>query len=344
MCRGLRRHYRRHGAPFGPPALHAGPSPLEVDLALKEAIRRSLADLKVQDPKENAAGAVAVAKEEATDEKEAVEADLELVESSAIATAPVAESSADEVVDDPVVDCDETKPAPTEPLISEDNKVIFKTQPACPTKMSDTSFEDEAEGNGELAKLVGSTLDKFAAAIDDFNQEFDRSMGDNVDKGEIIIACDVGNDDDNAKDDLNDADDASQGSWDVVADEQFASNEALARAAHVIGSALLQSDMIQSVQSAENVSTLSQSEQESISNESDGPSLTPSAMSVPTNPGSVTHGQMDRWAAQLHELHIMGVEDDAKIIEILERFTAANMECDCGEEVPIERILDEYYK
>jgi hypothetical protein len=142
-----------------------------------------------------------------------------------------------------------------------------------------------------------------------------------------------------------DDDEISQGSW-VVDEEQFASDEALARAAHVIGSALFQSDMIQSVQSAGQVSALSHSEHGSnaSSSSADGPSLAPSAMSVPTNPGSVSHYQMDRWAIQLNELHGMGLDDDAKIIEILERLTAANMGSDCDEEVPIERIVDEYYK
>ena len=342
-------------------------------MALKEAIRRSLSDLKTREEEksrlelemglafqEDCRKMDAQRASKTTTPSAPVENSEDLPEDTDAKPAAIPKAKVSKLAA-PKKKAPTSKKAPhktAKPVLMEEVKVEppVKTvsPPSTPTKMSDTSFEDEAEGNGDIAKLVGSTLDKFAAAIDDFNSEFDRALNEaELEEKEIVVESTQGTEivvESTKGTEIVEADDASddelsQGSW-VVDDEQFVNDEALARAAHVIGSALFQSDMIQSVQSAGNVSTLSQSENGSkaSSNSSDGPSLAPSAMSVPTNPGSVTHYQMDRWAIQLNELHGMGLDDDSKIIEILERLTAANMGSDCEDEVAIERVVDEYYK
>jgi hypothetical protein len=326
-------------------------------MALKEAIRRSLHDLRMKEedtaghttPVSMAPSAPAEApatnkegvKQDApeADDQKAVPMEVDAVESPITKKEPTGTKVVVETVE----------PMTSPPLLIESwafaPAELAAKKAHSPAKMSDTSFEDEAEGNGDIAKLVGSTLDKFAAAIDDFNHEFDRKLQGEEDE---IVVTPSGTDDKGTKivegEDVADEDDdaISQGSWDVVADEQqFASDEALARAAHVIGSALFQSDMVQSVQSTGNISTLSQSTDGASS---DGPSVTPSSMSVPTNPGSVAHCQLDRWAVQLSELHGMGLDDDVKLVEILEKLSAANLGCDCDDEIETERVVDEYYK
>ncbi|GKY91456.1 hypothetical protein MPSEU_000117900 [Mayamaea pseudoterrestris] len=105
-----------------------------------------------------------------------------------------------------------------------------------PSATSDLSFKDDAEGNGETAGYIGATLDKFAAAIDDFNKEFERgvAMDAKTSEGEDLWSGSTSDDEE-----------LSQGSW-VVEEEHFAMNQGMARAARVVGSALFESDVIQS--------------------------------------------------------------------------------------------------
>ncbi|GKY99550.1 hypothetical protein MPSEU_000909300 [Mayamaea pseudoterrestris] len=328
---GPHRRWGR-GPDFGCVSMQEGPSREEVDLALKEAIRRSLSDLKKPDDgvvDGNTENVTSTLQNDGSDEKAAAPV--------VVPSAPVESTENESTIELPVIDIKTDVTLPKQlvdkPVLMEEvaPKATPSAPPASPSKMSDTSFEDEAEGNGDIAKLVGSTLDKFAAAIDDFNNEFDRALVSDAssEEGEIVIAPAKGAEIVEAED-ASDDEELSQGSW-VVDEEQFANDEGLARAAHVIGSALFQSDMIHS-------------QSQSNSSSSDGPSLTPSNISVPTNPGSVNHAQMDRWTLQLNELHGMGLDDDAKLIDILERLAAANLGSECDEEVTTERVVDEYYK
>jgi hypothetical protein len=127
----------------------------------------------------------------------------------------------------------------------------------------------------------------------------------------------------------------SEEDWHVVSDDlQIGSDEELARAAQMIGSALFNSDIRSS---QEQMSTLSGS--------ADGMSFASSVpTSVPSIANTIVAAQRERWALQLGQLHAMGFDDDASCVEILERLTAANIGCGSNDEVSVSEVVNELWK
>lgn len=343
----MRHHHHPRHRGFGCPAPHAGPSPEEVDQALKEAIRRSLQDVKKQEaekakPKEEKAAATEESKPAPTVETVVME------DSKPAAVVPSAPVEEPEVIIHPTLS--------QEPEIIVEPRVKHSSSTECEASaVCDSTFELDAEGNGEIAAVLGATLDKVAEAIDAMNVELSRvHSSDDSDE----------DDDDTAKDEEVGAkivdgeeeapkDDVSNGSWhDVADDEQFASDEVLARAAQVIGSALFSSDM---AHSNGNVSTLSRSHHSASSSSSSSSSSSDEAFSsvgsVPTEVPSlapaestVSACQRDRWAAQLQKLHEIGFQNDALLVDTIERLYAANIGCDEEEEVTVQQVVEELMK
>jgi len=183
------------------------------------------------------------------------------------------------------------------------------------------SFADDAEGS--VAKILGQTLDTFAGEIDALRKEHGATIVD----GSI-------NDDT--------FDDGSRGSWNMIdEDGSLDDDEALARAAQVIGSALFNS-----ATSAGNVSTLSKSDEAaSASSASDASADFSSISSVPSTVRSlVTYAQRERWAAQLCKLREIGFDDEAACIEVLEHLSAANIGSDEQVEVSVTQVVNELMK
>jgi hypothetical protein len=262
----------------------------------------------------------------------------------------------------------------------------------------DDSFASDAAGSGDIAAVLGETLDKFAKAIDAVSSEFDRKPvaeeeeeGDNDDDDEdeeeedfVIEAAEKGEvafvDADEEEEfvieaaekeeeDFVDADEEEQGtkiiegpdddvkddtsrdSWQVVAeDQQIEYDEAVARAAQMIGSALFNSDLANSA--GEQLSTLSHSvasASSSSTSSSSGTSVS-SATSVPTTVPSlgstdrVPVAQLERWDMQLQQLHELGFYNDALCVDILERLTAANIGVDSQEEVTVTQVVNQLMK
>jgi hypothetical protein len=146
-------------------------------------------------------------------------------------------------------------------------------------------------------------------------------------------------------------DDASRGSWQVVAeDQQIDYDQAVARAAQMIGSSLFNSDLANSA--GEQLSTLSHSvafASSSSSASSSGTSVS-TATSVPTTVPSlgstvqVPEAQLDRWYMQLQQLHELGFYSDALCVDILERLTAANIGVDSQEEITVTQVVNQLMK
>jgi hypothetical protein len=233
------------------------------------------------------------------------------------------------------------------------------------------SFASDAAGSGEIAAALGETLDMFAKAIDAVSSEFDRKPAakgeDDEDDDEDFVVdaakekefcVDPDEEEQGTKiiegpdDDVKD--DASHDSWHVVVeDQQIAYDEAVARAAQMIGSALFNSDLANSA--GGEVSVLSHSVRSvatgaSNSTGSSGTSVS-SATSVPTivpSLGSKTTeipvAQLDRWAIQLKQLHELGFYKDALCVDILERLTAANIGVDSEDEVSVTQVVNELMK
>jgi hypothetical protein len=230
---------------------------------------------------------------------EAIRISLTEVGGESISTAPVKE----EPVAPPAPQERET----TKQFASESPELdIVVVEPSAPVEevtehtAVDDSFASDAAGSGEIAAVLGETLDKFAKAIDAVSSEFDRkpaAQEDDDDEDEeeeefVIEAAKKGEEDfvdadeeeeefvieaaKKEEEDFVDADDeeqgtkiiegpdddakddASRGSWTVVVeDQQIEYDEAVARAAQMIGSALFNSDLANSA--GEQLSTLSHS-------------------------------------------------------------------------------------
>merc|ERR1712013_127654 len=101
--------------------------------------------------------------------------------------------------------------------------------------------------------------------------------------------------------------------WDLVDDENFelGSDEALARAAQMVGSALFEEV------NKSDESMLAASDQQSI----------PLAL-------------MTRWQHEVSKLHEIGLYDDKKSIDVLEELEAANIGVDSNEPVEFEKVVD----
>jgi hypothetical protein len=218
---------------------------------------------------------------------------------------------------------------------------------------SGDSFASDAAGNGEVAAVLGETMDKIAFAIEEMNVELERSTSD----AEVDNDSDEDSDSDKESEivpetvedekigavivdgEANDEDACSQNSWSVVED-QVAHDESLARAAQVIGSALFNSGM------SDNNGNF-QTNEVSIASIDSVPTHVPSIGSdapLPMAYAPLPMALTDRWVLQLHQMHELGFMNDCLTIETLERLNAANIGSDETEEISVQRVVNEMMK
>ena len=206
------------------------------------------------------------------------------------------------------------------------------------------SFSEDAKGSGPVAEELGATLDLLANAINDVRDEsvrdtLTKTINEEVHSDKVateVTAVEGGATIVQGEEDKSEDDADSQTSWDVVSSEQMTSDEALARAAQVVGSALFESDLSKGEsQQSVPVPNLVIGDDHSI------PTTLPS---VASESGSIQPVQAERWSLQLKQLHEMGFLDDARSVEILERFHAANLGSGEMEEVSVHRVVNEIVK
>jgi hypothetical protein len=324
---------------------------------------------------------------------EAIRISLTEVGGKPTSTAP--EKSEDHsrfVKEEPVAPLAPQEGETTKQTADESPKTDVVVKPSAPVEevtedsAADDSFASDAAGSGEIAAALGETLDKFAKAIDAVSSEFDRKPAAQEDDGDDDDDDDDDDNDDEEEEeyvidaakkeeDFVDADeeeqgtkivegpdddvqdDASRDSWQVVVeDQQIAYDEAVARAAQMIGSSLFNSDLANSA--AEGLSDLANSAGEEVSamshsagssSSSSGASVS-SATSVPTTVHSlgstilVPAAQLERWSIQLEQLHDIGFYNDAACVDILERLTAANIGVDSQDEVTVTQVVNQLMK
>lgn len=307
------------------------PSIDDVDAALKEAIRRSMEDVKEAETQTEA-------KETSTEgvQTEEPEAEPEIL----VEPTPAATKESEIVIDEDEADAaGDVKPAPT----------TTDAKPAPTAAQSEESFVDPDAG--ETAAVLGDVMDQIALAIRGMNDELERDASknqeDNDSDAEEVVVEETDKEvvvetvEEQPSDDKTGAvilggdsneDEVSQNSWDVVAvEDQAAHDESLARAAFAIGSALYESD-------------LSASRANSNGN---NPSVAASLESVPTTLPSLGSDVplptilLQKWHKQLEKLHELGFYNDALTIETLERLQAANIGCGVEEEISITRLVNE---
>jgi hypothetical protein len=242
---------------------------------------------------------------------------------------------------------------------------------------TDESYARDAAGCGEVAEGLGEALDMIGSAIDDMNLELDRTstfdFEDNSDEEpeiveavcdeepEIVVdaVCDLLSSEEaeepgativEGADSAEADEESSHQSWHVVTGDQVAGDEALARAAQVIGSALFHSDM---VRSHENVSTLSiesaagrssSSSSSSSSSDSHASSITSVPTTIPSlaTEAHVSTFQRERWSQQLGQLHELGFLNDALSIDIIERLAAVSYICESQQTIECTSVSDHF--
>jgi len=331
-----------HGTP--PAAQQPQGADAFLDTALKEAMRRS------RDEYEQAQEAFCAS----SDTKVEADVVVETVQDEAEAEVPTKIATA-VAKEDP-------------PTLLDDNEEAEDVAES----VRDSSFASDAEGNGAVAAELGATFDKVAEAIHEMHSELKRDAhGEStLDNSDSNVSERVEVDDDDTQGitivsgelttTTNDqgagvqgstvaSDDASHNSWHVVSTEnQIASDEALAHAAQVIGSALFNNDMARSNENM--VGATERNEANLVESQASANSDMSSIGSVPSSvpplrdnaPPPVNPFLLQRWSSQLETLAGMGFTDQAKYVEICERLHAAKIGCDAGEEdVSVENIIDE---
>jgi len=211
-----------------------------------------------------------------------------------------------------------------------------------------TSFAEDAEGQGDVAIAIGRALDVTADAIDAVVSEVesDTTFGSQTKTGcTIVESVQSSNSNDEYDVSINaESSVDSDSEWQLLnEDGQPTSDEMIAQAAQLLGSALFQSDIISDVTDMKDEFTTVTGES-SIS--------TPSyADSVPTEVRSVMSGGissvvLSRWDTELKQMHELGFLDDKKNVNSLEHLEAAKMGVDSEDPVTVNdavnHLLSEY--
>jgi hypothetical protein len=364
-CRGTHGH--RRGGQF---RWQQAGQRVGMDAALKEAIRRSLHDVQVEnkEPEPSAPNDKSLPVED----DEAAERSNEATETTeADETAPANDSNAAEPAVEKSAETAERSNEATETTEVDGTVPAIDSNAAEPVveKSAETSFSSEAVGHGEVAETLGQTLDECAQAIDAMVSELDRdhhalsNEADSDDDDDYTAISELedpmtepvtlventteeeasagekivdGEDDNEGYEDVDDKQsETSDDGWQVVhEDEQIASDEVIARAAQLIGSALFQSDLRGS--EGGGASTLTSSGNFGGSDSFSVPSSVPSVSSG----AQISFAVLDRWALQLSQLHELGFYDDKKNVDILEHLNAGNIGVDADDEISVTQVVN----
>lgn len=205
--------------------------------------------------------------------------------------------------------------APVEPLVE-------------PSNGSPQRFSYISNDEGETAVILGATLDRMAEAIDELKWDLEQADASarpgGLDDHEESKGAKIVDGDEDSEDD-DDDDSESRDSWSVVTEE-----DKIAKATQALGSALFNSEV-------QNMSTLSNS------NDTAHSSVT-GLSTLATVPSVVQSVQLNRWFAQLEQLHELGFTNDELNVSILETLSAANIGVDSDDEVTVEQVVNQLIK
>ena len=319
-----------------------------IDAALKEAIRRSLQDVHVEKEKEPVPS---------------TPSDGNILDSEKITKNADDEksTSAPEITKSDSTNADDAKSATTPEFHERKEIAPVVTSSVAHQAITETSFSSDAAGHGFVAETLGQTLDECAQAIDAMVSELDRhhpiestiemdsdddstisgfslpkmvventteeeaSAGEKIIDGSFVSERDAG---------VDDKSEASEDEWQVVhEDEQIASDEVIARAAQLIGSALFQSDLRGSEE--RDASTVTTSGNFELGSDS-----VPSSVPSMSSQTQISFAVLDRWALHLSQLHDLGFHNNVKNVDILERIKAAKIGVDDDDEVSVTQVVN----
>eukprot|EP00533_Pseudo-nitzschia_delicatissima_P003427 CAMPEP_0116090430 /NCGR_PEP_ID=MMETSP0327-20121206/6973_1 /TAXON_ID=44447 /ORGANISM="Pseudo-nitzschia delicatissima, Strain B596" /LENGTH=792 /DNA_ID=CAMNT_0003581725 /DNA_START=72 /DNA_END=2450 /DNA_ORIENTATION=+ len=246
----------------------------------------------------------------------------------------------------------DTDSVDSEKLVSESEDLPNDT-PTSKNTFKNESFASDAVGNGDVAEMMGKTLDMVAGAIGEMLDESGEMVSQMLEEtGELLKESEVmeatsENDkvpDDEPKDgeiivdssdDVEEAnEEEDESDWSVV--KSVGSNgttesQQIGRAAEMLGSALFNSDMKTSPEGM--VSSLAPS---------DSSFSVPS--SVPTDLGTVNtrlegSSPGSKWAAELAKLKELGFDNEEICIEVLERVRSELTTDEINLDVVVSQLL-----
>jgi len=231
-----------------------------------------------------------------------------------------------------------TIPSPIAATVTDDHSKVSCSEQRSLNISKDDSFASDAVGNGDVAEVMGKTLDMVVGVISEMLSESEdlkppyiengKEMANESKMGELIV-----NSNDGIVKTVDDEEDDTD--WSVVksvGSSETTESEQIGKAAELLGSALFNSDMQHSTE--DDVYNLMGS---------DSSFSIPS--SVPTDLGTV-HSRVaapTRWASELEKLLELGFDNEASCIDILERLEFSDPGTDStGIPLPIiDRVVNE---
>jgi len=216
---------------------------------------------------------------------------------------------------------EETDSVDSEKLLSENMSIPAPKSKAF-TNFKDESFSSDAAGNGEVAEIIGKTLDKVGGVISEMLSENANETTNDIETEELDAVAAVKNEEssnENGYGELimnsNDGEDnddsntlSSDSQWSVVDSVGTTESEQIRQATQFVGSLLFNSDIKTS--SEDGVSDLVGSNT-SFSLPGSVPSDVRSLNSRMTD-----HG---RWEKELEKLRELGFENNSTTISVLEK-------------------------
>lgn len=231
-------------------------------------------------------------------------------------------------------------------LFTTEPKIVEKTDKheSLPNKSIESSFTEDAEGQGDVAIAIGMALDVTANAIDAIVSEAEKPGYTTVESQTQAGCTILGSVNTANSNDVSEESSQTQSSvnsndeWQVLhEDGQDTSDETIAQAAQLLGSALFQSDIISDVTEIKDGHTIT-TDQSMIS----GPSY---VGSVPTDVSTIVSKEissvvLSRWDTELKLMHELGFLDDKENVNALEHLEAANMGVDSDEPVTVNDAVN----
>jgi len=201
----------------------------------------------------------------------------------------------------------------------------------------DSSFAEDAEGQGDVAIAIGMALDITANAIDavvsEIEKPVDYTTGEfQTQVGHTILgSVNTANSDDMLEESSQTHSFVSSNEeWQVLhEDGQDTSDETIAQATQLLGSALFESDIISDVTEILQSVTYEPSYVDSI------PTHVPTIMSK-----EISSVVLSRWDTELKQMHELGFLDEEVNVNALEHLQAVNMSVDSDEPVTVNEAVN----
>ena len=233
-------------------------------------------------------------------------------------------------------------------LFTTEPKIVEKTDKheSLP-KSIESSFTEDAEGQGDVAIAIGMALDITANAIDSVLSEAEKPVDDITNESQAQAGCTIlgSVNADNSNKDVEESSQTqssvnSSDEWQLLnEDGKVTSDEMIAQAAQLLGSALFQSDVISDVTEVRDEYSMAMANDQSIYS---GPNY---VGSVPTNvstivSSSISSTVLSRWDTELKQMHELGFLDDKKNVDALEHLEAASMGVDSDDPVTVNDAIE----